>query len=55
MRAPGGAPDIKNVNISLHVEQKGVLRGGSEGAPESENVSSRGVFQRAQMLIFRCT
>ena len=44
MGAPGGALESKNVNISVHVEQKGVLGGGSGNAPESENGSSSGVL-----------
>ena len=55
MGAPGGALESKNVDISLHVEPKGVLGGGSWDAPESENGSPRGGSWRAKMLIFHYT
>ena len=35
----GGAGGDTNVNISLYMEQKGVLGGGWEGALESEHVN----------------
>ena len=40
--APGGAPESKNVNMSLHIEQKDDLGGDVGDTPESENGSSRG-------------